>query len=207
MEIGVKYIWRRRDIRRGKTIPYGWLRSGKENDRHNIGFILITPYETETAYKNIYNKKYILCNSNNHYIIKNTEIEILEEGTYELCGPYMQKNIHNFNVNLLVPHDIYKIECVPGPVFDEYNLVSLDIFKSLCEIEKDVDLDKIRNWFLKNDFGKMFEGIVIHMNIDNKIKYYKIHRGHLGLGNFINISKSNILNIENNIYNSEVTNI
>jgi len=171
LEIGKKYLWRRRDVKKGRKIPNGWLRTSESKVNHNIGYILVTEYETEAPYINIMNKTNILRNLNNNFFIEEQHLNLFEEGTYELCGPNMQNNVHKFNVNLLIPHGIYKINNT--------------IFNSFYEKGEDVDLDKIRLWLLNDKEGKLFEGIVIHITKNKKKTFYKLHRGHLGLGKFI----------------------
>lgn len=179
LEIGRKYLWRRRDVRRNKIVPNGWLRTGKESFNHNIGFLIVTEFDTEKPYRNIYNETNVLIKKNETFVSEVLPIESLDCGTYELCGPMMQNNVHQFDKNILVPHGIYNLKN--------------KILNSLIDENLTVDLENIKDWLLNSEEGILFEGIVIHMEIGNIMKFYKIHRGHLGLGSFSSANKFNIL--------------
>ena len=155
----------------------GWFQTGLKHERNWVGFVPTKPNDMPLGRAMKGDMVRVLERDSEtemcDYVWK--PIKEMKLGTYEICGETKNKigkqitmndNIHGFEGIVLVPHglfDLSKFEC----------------FKAYFT-EDHVDIDAIREFFSDHPIGKLFEGYVIKSGPN----YFKIHRGHLKLGEF-----------------------
>ena len=113
-------------------------------------------------------KGHALILENDKLVWKKIDASLI--GSYECVGPKLQKNPHGFSQHCFIRH---------GSV--EFTDPRLTQFRAGVE---EIDADLIRDYFQSPE-GLRFEGLVIHCILQNgAAKFFKLHRGHIGLGDF-----------------------
>jgi hypothetical protein len=151
----------------------GWFQTGETNDRQLIGFcpvkltdrpyceVMRTNKEEEIELRVLtYDRSRLFCEPE----WKN--VKDVKQATYEICGEKFNKNVHGFKGTLLVEHGIF-------------DLSEFHVFKEFYNGDQ-VDVKEIREFFKSHPIGQLYEGFVIKSGPN----YFKVHRGHLDLGEF-----------------------
>lgn len=175
---------KRRDIKNGMKIPPTWVRTGSsERKDHMIGFlstVVTCPDDkwfidchpkTDGVNRDTSRIMSLCLNTDGSGLeYRNVDISSLNNKTVEVMGPMVQSNKHKL-----------KMHCVM-----EHGLLTL---KNFPDLKRHIDLNSpngtgenlltdLKNWFLTNEQGRYFEGIVLHFENG---KMFKLHRNHLDL--------------------------
>lgn len=132
-------LYKRYDVKRGKTPPVGWEPSQPEADpvtEHWPGWLAVSEGPDDRWHREAWE----------------TQKEELRDGTYELVGPKVQGNPEGYQIHLLIMHGVHQFadEAAPPRTFEALKswLRSLDI-EGIVWHHPDGRMVKIK----KRDFG------------------------------------------------------
>jgi hypothetical protein len=175
---GVWYLYKRRDLKPGRTEPDGWVGTGAIRDGHHVGYMPLTPI--------IPGSKSKACAEYHSVFITDHGIEMVKVLRFADIGGVCKLRVHHVTLESLAgkslelvgqkvqsdPHGISK-HVESGHVLIEHGIIGL----STCPDSIDAPdfLDRLKEWCITDPVGIALEGIVVHFATGQMFKLTKHH--------------------------------